>query len=120
LFEDVFDNSEARAEFKVHLVKTKNDENIIFYELVDEFKRLKSIRNRYALAGHIHDNFIKEQSDYELNLPSDMRNTTLEDFRNISSDTCPSTLFDDVQDYIFHVRLDSHPLTTIAHEIRLF
>ncbi len=118
----MFDNEECRRQFKEHLIEMSNEENIVFYEICEEYKRMKSDRNRFYTAIHLVMRFIEPGSDFELNLPQRVRQECLTQFKlqcNINS--CSETLFDRVASTIFlQMKVDAYPRFNHSPEFKNF
>jgi hypothetical protein len=120
-FEDVFDHPVCRQQFKQHLQQLQNEESLIFYEIVEEYKIMKSERNRYNTAIHLMKTFIEPRSDFELNLPQKVRQECIDNFKQCNVNNCSELLFDKICMNIFlQLKTDAYPRWNNSNTFKKF
>lgn len=93
-----------------------------FYEAVEQYQKTRLDKNRYDLGRSIIDKFIIVGSTFELNLAMNIRNETLQKWKQIQETnehyletdpdfiSCPSDLFSRAQDLLFiELKQDNFP-----------
>ena len=92
---------EIRSKLYSFTIEKKCEENIAFLERVDHFRVMKNSANRYLEATKILFTFIQKNSEFELNLPFNIKNKFNIAFTACSEEFIPITLFDDISELIF-------------------
>ncbi|KAL9658754.1 hypothetical protein ABK040_005909 [Willaertia magna] len=104
VFEQVFDNAEARTLFKDYLSKDiHSPEGVKFYESIEQYKLLQSSQNRLREAQKIIETFINPHAELCINIGNSERNGILEKWEQIKKNNAdpPSDLFEDAFLLIF-------------------
>ncbi|KAJ5078685.1 electron carrier/ protein disulfide oxidoreductase [Anaeramoeba ignava] len=95
--QDVLQNSYAVEFFKEYLTQQYNQENLMFYLEVNEFKKIKE-ENIENLAKNIYEKFVKNESLFEINIDSQTRN---EISNKVEQNDFSLNMFDEAQKIIF-------------------
>ena len=81
------------SKMKDYLSLNKNQDMMIFYETVQEFKMTNSNSERYHMAEQIVDHFLAENSPHKLKFMKNAFGPFKVKFTECSSDHCPKDLF---------------------------
>eukprot|EP01080_Neovahlkampfia_damariscottae_P001538 gene1538-12664_t len=73
----MLDNENLREHLRISSEKTYCAENILFFEEILEYKKLKSPEDRKILAKRIYETYLAPDSQKEVNLNQQQRNTVL-------------------------------------------
>nr|CAG4713786.1 unnamed protein product [Naegleria fowleri] len=126
-FEAIFDVPEAKEEFRQYLKKEHNEEPFLFYEDVEEYKRLKFEENKAKKAIAIFKNYILPYSPHEINISAQFRQNAVKSFENSGqlqnekSVLVPETIFDEIQSSIFYnLKNDNYPRFTVSQQFKNF
>ncbi|KAL9648100.1 hypothetical protein ABK040_007466 [Willaertia magna] len=98
-FEAVLDHKPTYNCFKEFLHTSHNNEIIQFLDYVDEYKTIKSEKNREQKATEILDKFIKDKANYEVNLQADQKQKVIQE---IKKSNFHKHLFDEVESSILY------------------
>ncbi|KAG2379063.1 hypothetical protein C9374_007701 [Naegleria lovaniensis] len=126
-FEAIFDVSEAKEEFRQYLKKEHNEEPFLFYEDVEEYKRLKFEENKAKKAIAIFKNYILPYSPHEINISSQFRQNAVKAFeqsgqlQNEKAVLIQDNIFDEIQSSIFYnLKNDNYPRFTTSQQFKNF
>lgn len=97
-FEDVMNKRKSiHKAFVTHLDTSQNMNNYLFVEKIKEYK---TSPRKYELAKDILDNFIDENSEFEINISNKQKKTIIKAFGECRKSRCPSGLFKDIGNVI--------------------
>ncbi|KAF0973480.1 hypothetical protein FDP41_008184 [Naegleria fowleri] len=126
-FEAIFDVPEAKEEFRQYLKKEHNEEPFLFYEDVEEYKRLKFEENKAKKAIAIFKNYLLPNSPHEVNISAQHRQNAIKAFeqsaqlQNDKSMLVPENVFDEIQLAIFYnLKNDNYPRFTVSQQFKNF
>ena len=80
--------------FRRHLLRFMNDNEAEFIEAVARFRNLKDDGARYAKGRDIITQHIEDDSPRTINLPSNLFDSTRQEFSKCTEDCCPPQTFD--------------------------
>ena len=126
-FEAIFDVPEAKEEFRHYLRKEHNEEPFLFYEEVEEYKRLRFEENKAKKAVSILKNFVLPNSKQEINVSSQLRQSVMGQFEqsgqllNEKNLTVAEEVFDEIQLAVFsQLKRDNYPRFTHSNQFKQF
>ncbi|EFC38923.1 RGS domain-containing protein [Naegleria gruberi] len=125
--EAIFDVPEAKEEFRAYLKREHNEEPLLFYEEVEDFKRLKFEENKTKKALFILKTYVMPNSSHEINISSQYRQNIVLGFEKSGQLTSEKnmlvdeTIFDDSQSAIFYnLKNDTYPRFTKSVQFNNF
>lgn len=110
LYEDAMRQKKVKQLFGKYLKEIHNEEQFMFLEEVEKFKLMikKSEKERYNKAKDIISRFIVVFAEHELNISNEQRKDIIEKFDNLTPNTCPTNLFDELfSDIHMSLKIDS-------------
>jgi len=93
-FDTVMRNPDARAQYKEHCTRERNDEYILFIEAVEAYRLLKQPHERAAKKSEIMKKFLQADAEYLLNLSKQVMD---EQVAVINEATVPLELFNQLE-----------------------
>lgn len=90
--------TETKDNFFEYLNLSGNEENSNFFKDIEKFRTIPSSNERYRKAKKIFKKYVKENGSNSLNINLEMRERVASLFQDskLSSDYCPTTIFDTV------------------------
>ena len=110
-FQNCLMDESRRELFRTFLRKEFSEENILFWIMVEQFRKLTKRNEQLEMVKEIYDTFLAPEAIQEINTPASVKNPLVKAITKIFLDSnapIPTHLFEECQMHVFEImRRDS-------------